>query len=365
MLYAYLCETEFPSLDYTREIDVFEPASSPSEAGLFELERSLWEEVARPEERRKPPVNNGCGWRQLSRGLLRFLFFAKVNRGRATVMKISNRERSKWSKCKRAAATLSILLFTPVLAPAESIGAWVKTRIEIRAAHKAAEALANPNVTVKERARVEQIYYQLVRDHPQSVPAQNALAAFLWKNGKPEAAVEHWQTAQRLEPKNGEAANSLGGVYLRMGRVRAAAEQFLLAVRSESDNADYHFDLGNVEFLFRRDLTAAWKIDSAELLQRALFQFREASRHAPTDLEYARAYAETFYGMPNPDWKEAQVAWQHYLDLSADGNFGYLQLARVSLKQHKKAEALSFLDKISDSSYFEVKEKLRKQAEAL
>src|SRR5438067_8495165 len=272
--------------------------------------------------------------------------------------------RTNWSKCKRAAATLLILLFTPVIARAESIGARAKTWIEIKAAHKAAEALANPNVTAKERLRVEQIYYQLVRDNPQSVPAQNALAGFLSKNGKAEAAIEHWRTAQRLQPNNAETANSLGGAYLRMGRVREAADQFLLAVRSESDNPDYHLDLGNVEFLFRRDLTAAWKIDSAELLQRALFEFREASRLAPTDLEYARAYAETFYGIPNPDWKEAQVAWQHYLELSTNRNFAYLQLARVSLKQHKKAEALSFLDKISDPSYSEVKEKVRKQAEA-
>jgi tetratricopeptide (TPR) repeat protein len=272
---------------------------------------------------------------------------------------------SNWSKCKRAAATLFILLLAPVVARAQSIGASVKTSIEIMAAHKAAEVLANPNVTAKERLRVEQIYYELVLDNPQSVPAQNALAAFLWKNGKPEAAVEHWHIAQRLEPANAETANSLGGAYLRMGLVREAAEQFLLAVRSESNNPDYHFDLGNVEFLFRNDLTAAWKIDSAELLQRALFEFREASRLAPMDLEYARAYAETFYGMPNPDWKEAQVAWQHFLELSPNRNFAYLQLARVSLKQHKKAEALSFLDKISDSSYSEVKEKVRKQAEAL
>ncbi len=35
-LCAYLCITELPSLDYTREIDVFEPASSPSEAATFE-----------------------------------------------------------------------------------------------------------------------------------------------------------------------------------------------------------------------------------------------------------------------------------------------------------------------------------------
>jgi len=267
-----------------------------------------------------------------------------------------------------AVATVFILLFALVLATrAESIGTSVKRWIDIKAAHKAAEALANPNVTTKERLRVEQIYYQLVRDNPQSVPAQNATAAFLWRNGKPEAAIEHWRTAQRLDPEDGEAANSLGGAYLRMGRVPEAARQFLLAVRSESDNPDYHFDLGNVEFVLRHDLTAAWKVDSAELLRRALFQFREASRLAPMDLEYARAYAETFYGMPNPDWKEAQAAWQHYLELSTDGNrnFAYLQLARVSVRQHKKAEALSFLDKITDFSpaYSEVKEKLRKQAE--
>src|SRR5947207_8677119 len=261
-------------------------------------------------------------------------------------MIISNRGRSNRSKCKRAAATLFILLFTLGLVRAESIGARAKTWIEIKAAHKAAKALANSNVTAKERLRVEQIYYQLVRDNPQSVRAQNATAAFLSKNGKAEAAIEHWRTAQRLQPGNGEAANSLGGAYLRMGRVREAAEQFLLAVRSESDNPDYHFDLANVEFVLRHDLTAAWKIDSAELLQRALFQFREASRLAPTSLEYARAYAETFYGMPNPDWEQAQFAWQHYLELSTNRNrtFPYLQLARVSLKRHKKAEALSFLD---------------------
>jgi tetratricopeptide (TPR) repeat protein len=279
-------------------------------------------------------------------------------------MIISNRGRSNWSKCKGAAATLFILLFVTVIARPQSIGASVKTWREIKAADEAAEVLANPNVTAKERARVAQIYHQLVRDNPQSVPAQNALAAFLWKNGEAEAAVEHWRIAQGMEPANAETANSLGGAYLGLGRVPDAAEQFRLAIHSEAANPLYHFNLANVEFVLRRDLTVAWKIDSAELLQRALFEFREASRLAPMNLEYARAYAETFYGMPNPDWEEAQIAWQHYLELSTDRNFAYLQLARVSLKRHKKAEALSFLDKVSNLSYSEVKKKLRKQVEA-
>jgi tetratricopeptide (TPR) repeat protein len=269
------------------------------------------------------------------------------------------------SKANPATAVLVILLFTAVLSRGESVGASLKTWFDIRAAHRAAEALAHSNTTAKERLRVEQIYYQLVRDNPHSVPAQNALGAFLWNNGNPEGAIEHWRTAQRLQPDNGEAANRLGGAYLRMGRVRQAATQFSLAVRCENSNPDYHFDLANVEFIFRHDLAAAWKVDSAELLRRALFEYREASRLAPLDRQYAGAYAETFYVMPNPDWKEAQLAWQHYLELSTNRSFAYLQLARVSLKQHNKAEALSFLDKIPEASFSVVKEKLRKQAEEL
>jgi tetratricopeptide (TPR) repeat protein len=146
-----------------------------------------------------------------------------------------------------------------------------------------------------------------------------------------------------------------------MGRVREAAAYFLLAIRCESSNPDYHFDLANVEFLFRHDLAAAWNTDSAKLLERSLSEFREATRLAPDDRTFAQAYAETFYVMPEPDWREAQAAWQHYLELSPNRNFAYLQLARVSLKQRNKNETLSFLDKISDSKFSGVKEKLRKQ----
>jgi tetratricopeptide (TPR) repeat protein len=278
---------------------------------------------------------------------------------------INSRWSSRRGTWRIAAAMPLILFFAPHIAGAESITGSVKTWLEIRAANRAAEALGNRNISKKERLRIEQIYYQLVRDNPQSAAAHNALAVFLWNSGKPDGAIEHWRTAQRLQPDNGEAADSLGGAYLRMGRVREAAAQFSLAIRCDNGNADYHFDLANVEFVFRHDLAAAWKMDSAELARRALSEYREASRLAPTDRKLAGAYAETFYVMPNPDWKEAQVAWQRYLELSTNRSFAYLQLARVSLKQRNKAEALSFLDKIPEPSFSGVKEKLRKQADAL
>ncbi|MEO6870640.1 MAG: hypothetical protein ABI233_00295 [Chthoniobacterales bacterium] len=58
--------------------------------------------------------------------------------------------------------------------------------------------------------------------------------------------------------------------------------------RAASQVAASHYNLANVEFLLRRDLTAAWQSDTAHLLQQALAEYREASRLSPNDMEYAR-----------------------------------------------------------------------------
>lgn len=206
---------------------------------------------------------------------------------------------------------------------------------------------------------------KLVRAQPESVPARIAYAECLADHGQMRAAIMQWRTAQLLDPANAAIANSLGGAYLRTGRAADSARQFQRATEMASGVAAYHYNLANVEFMLRRDLTAAWHIDTPDLLQRALAEFREASRLSPHDLEYARGYAETFYGLPDPDWNEAEAAWKHVLDLSVRRDFACLQLARVSLKLGHKEEARLFLDRISDSRHDGLKRKLRDQADQL
>ena len=133
----------------------------------------------------------------------------------------------------------------------------------------------------------------------------------------------HWRQAQKLDPADAATANALGGAYLRAGHSAEAAEQFGRAVKLASENPAYHFNLANVEFMLRHDLKAAWNVDTPELLEHALSEFRAASRLSPNDVEYARAYAETFYGMPNPDWSAAEAAWKHVLALSGQSDFAY------------------------------------------
>lgn len=212
----------------------------------------------------------------------------------------------------------------------------------------------------------EQIGHEkFLQEHPGSAAAHLSYAEFLAENGNLRAAIAHWRTAQELAPSNAAIANSLGGAYLRMGKAAASAAAFARAIDLERGNAAYHFNLANVEFMLRHDLTVAWKMETPAVLRLALSEFREASRLSPNDVEYARAYAETFYGMPNADWSAAEAAWKHVLSLSPEADFAYLQLARVSLKRGDAEAARQFLDKVVNTRHDGVKRKLRAQADQM
>ncbi|MGI8890592.1 MAG: hypothetical protein ACR2G0_07395 [Chthoniobacterales bacterium] len=203
-------------------------------------------------------------------------------------------------------------------------------------------------------------------DHPGTAAEHVRSAESLADHGECGAAMVHWRAAQQLAPEDASIANSLGGAFLRMGRAAESAAQFERAVRLDGANAAYHFNLANVEFMLRHDLAAAWKIDLPQILQQALAEFREASRLAPRRVEYARAYAETFYGVPGADWAEAEAAWKHVLSLSPEGrDFIYLQLARVSLKRGDAASTRQFLQQIATGPHDGLKRKMMAQAERL
>jgi|KBSMisStandDraft_5_1062788.scaffolds.fasta_scaffold40994_3 tetratricopeptide (TPR) repeat protein len=226
-----------------------------------------------------------------------------------------------------------------------------------------ASAAAQTPLAAQRRAQVS--HEKILQEHPTSAPAHLAYAEFLSENGNLRAAIAHWHEAQRLDPGNAATANSLGGAYLRMGRAAESAAQFSRAIELASGNAAYHFNLANVEFMLRHDLQAAWKVTLTEVLRRALVEFRTASDLSPYDVEYARAYAETFYGMPDPDWAQAALAWKRVLALSPRGDFAYLQLARVSLKRGDANEARRCLAKLSDSRNESLKRKLLAEADLL
>ena len=93
-------------------------------------------------------------------------------------------------------------------------------------------------------------------------------------------------------------------------------------------------------------------------------QFSEAARLEPLSIEYARAYAETFYILGKPDWQAALRAWQHVHDISPKKDFALFNLARVQMKLGNKVEARACLAQIQDPEFSHSKARLLQRMES-
>lgn len=203
-------------------------------------------------------------------------------------------------------------------------------------------------------------YQRLIGQNPREPQFHEAYAAFLADAGRLQEAQGEFQAARKLEPANSRVAHSLGECDLQMGDIQGAFTNYRDAVILEPKNALYHFSLANLLFLFRKQLGTSEK----DSIQEAMRYFAKASTLEPLNLEYARSYAETFYGIPQsgkPDWSAAGKAWLHVLQIAPDKDFARINLARVSLKEGDQAAARQWLEKVHNPSYRTIRDKISRQ----
>jgi len=200
--------------------------------------------------------------------------------------------------------------------------------------------------------RVE--YANLAKKYPSEIAIRNAHGEFLWDIENREGALREWLDAERLDPKNVVILNHLGEAYSASGEVRKSFRIYLRVTQIEPTNALAHFNVANVACLFRHE----FENSEAESLSCALHHFAEAHRLAPQNAELARAYAETFYLVPNPDWKTALKVWQEHLGLVSEKNFTFLNLARVHMKLGEADEARECLQQVRGAENQRLKARL-------
>ena len=210
--------------------------------------------------------------------------------------------------------------------------------------------------------RLGELFRGLAARYPHEAAVRKAAGDHFWRVGDANTAAAEWEAAQDLDPTDAETADALGNARLRDGRTRLACEQFRRAVAARPGLARYHFELGNVLYLFRHQLPGLPDLpDEAAALRESLAQFRAARDLASGNAEFARAYAETFYGVPDPDWPEALKAWQHVRTLSPDEpDFALGHLVRVSLRLSQPDEAERYLEMMHDPRYAATRATLRR-----
>lgn len=235
---------------------------------------------------------------------------------------------------------------------------------ELRAAKLLETALLARQAGAEERRKLERIYTELAVKHPRDAAVRNGHAEFLWSIGERSRAVGTWEAAVEIEPTNAVVLDHLGSSYLAAGEVKRSATCYARAVKSAPKNAAYRFTFANVTFLFRHELLDPTQPDEAAVLNRSLAEFSEASRLEPLNAEYARAYAETFYSLPKPDWTAALAAWRHFSEISPKKDFAQANLARVHLKLGQKDAARACLAKVQSADFQRLKARLSERIEA-
>ena len=90
----------------------------------------------------------------------------------------------------------------------------------------------------------------------------------------------------------------------------------------------------------------------------------EAARLQPLNPDYARAYAETFYTVPDPDWRAALQAWQHFYEISPGKDFALVNLTRVYMKLGNKSEARASLARVQGPEFDRLKARLKERIDA-
>lgn len=284
-------------------------------------------------------------------------------------MKIrSEAKRDRWQRQLLALAGAVWLSFQatawsgerPAATPAPYLG-------DLRAARLMEATLSGQNLgaDAAEWQKLETVYADLDAKYPGTEEILNDWAQFRWDLGDWEVAVKKWRAVIGKNPRNDYALSSLGDASLRKGQIRDGATYYLRASESAPTNAAYHFALGNILFLFRKDLTDAEAPDEHAVAQRAIKQFSEAVRLEPLNGEYAKAAADIYYGIQPPEWEAALAAWNHFLEISPQKDFAYVNLARIHLKMGHKAEARACLAQIHSPDFERLKARLTEKIDAL
>ena len=261
-------------------------------------------------------------------------------------------------------ALLASCAFLRAVPPAPPAPPQDTARGELHAAQLMAASLFARQAGKEDMQKMDHIFADLEVKYPNDVAIVNGRAEFLWETEEHARAVEKWRAAEKLDPKFGPVLDHLAEVALGLGEVKKAADYFARAVHSTPNDAAYHFGYANVLFLFRHDLHDAGHPDSDSLIDESLKHFAEAARLEPLNADYARAFAETFYAIPKPDWNEALKAWRHLYDISTQKDFALLNLARVYLNLGNKPEARASLTEIQDPKFDRLKTRLRERIES-
>lgn len=208
---------------------------------------------------------------------------------------------------------------------------------------------------------VRKAYEDFLLRHPEHVRARLAFGSFLNDTGRELEALEQWERARQLDPKNPAAWNNLANYYGHRGPVKKAFECYAKAIELNPKEPVYYQNLATSVFLFRKDSMEFYGLNEQQVFDRALELYRKALALDPTSFLIAQDLAQTYYGIKPPRHEEAIAAWEQVLKLAADDvqrEAIHIHLARTKLGTGRFGEARKHLEQVKNPEYTALKERV-------
>jgi tetratricopeptide (TPR) repeat protein len=215
----------------------------------------------------------------------------------------------------------------------------------------------------------ETLWRATIANNAGSWMAHNNLGNVLVDQGHLDEALNHYETARRLNPVYSDPYSNIAGVYTRRGRFEEAIELFQHAIALEPGAADFHYNLGiALTKAGRNDEAIATFEHALELVpthpeahnnlanllaergehDEALAHYRAAARQAPEDPAYRENAADTLAALG--DQRGAVAEYRAALRLAPEEPTVHIGLAGAlaalgdttgAIAHYEKALALS------------------------
>ncbi len=259
----------------------------------------------------------------------------------------------------------------------EEIDRWIE---EAEPEGDPAAQLAASTLRGRIQQRIEPIrnrYKEFLSAHPTNSTAHLAFGSFLNAYGDEPAAIQSWERARQLDPRNPAAWNNLANAYAHSGPVTKSFPMFEEAIRLNPTEPVYLHNYGTLVFMFRRDATNHFKCDEQEVFQRAFGLYQRAIALDPNNFQLAADVAQTYYGWRLPRTTNSVAAAQAELDLATtamkawtnalslapneiDREGVQLHFARWNIRLGRLEEASRHLSTVTNEAHAVIRKRLEK-----
>ena len=213
---------------------------------------------------------------------------------------------------------------------------------------------------------VRTAYDSFLEKNPKHADARLAYGSFLSEIGETEEAIVQWEKVREIAPERPSAWNNLANIYGHIGPVRKAIHYYEKAIELDPTEPVYLQNMATTVYLFRKDVMLMYRINEAEVFDKALALYRRARALDPENFLLASDYAQSYYGIKPLRTDDALAAWNYALkiaDSEAEKQGVYLHLARIELNSGMFDEARKHLALVTLPDMQELKDRLQRNLE--